>query len=107
MGANGKKYVQSDFKVFPFLPFCLSNSRTSLIFRGERGQGGNEGKRCYWKEGKKRNGNEKRREEKEKGVGKSVRNENEKVIERKGRKKAWRGEKELGCSGGRRRRRRL
>jgi hypothetical protein len=36
MGANGKKNVQSDFKVFPFLPFCLSNSRISLIFRGEK-----------------------------------------------------------------------
>ncbi len=71
MGANGKKYVQSVFKVFPFLPFCLSNSRTSLIFRGKRGQRENEDKRGYGKEGKKRNGNEgneKRREEREKGV---------------------------------------
>jgi hypothetical protein len=58
MGANGKKYVQSVFKVFPFLPFCLSNSRTSLIFRGEKEGRGEmriakmRGENMIWERGK-------------------------------------------------------
>jgi hypothetical protein len=58
------------------------------IQRRENEDSENDKKRLCGKEGKKRNGNEKRREEKEKGMGKSVRDENEKLIERKGRKKA-------------------
>jgi hypothetical protein len=107
-----KNMSRAFLKCSLFLPFCLSNSRTSLIFRGKRGrQRGNEDsenekKSWYGKEGKKRNGNEERRKEKVKGMGKSVRNENEKVIEKR-KEKSMRGEKELGWCGWMRRRRRL